>query len=180
MISLQLRDLLVMLLKTILLLLFIDFISATILPNIASPYFNISINVLIVIFLCFHMPPTLLPYVIFLIHLMHSVFTIESWALGTIVGCLLSFILIKLRDVIQFSSYLSTVILVFTIQLAWNLLSGFILGLKVQSWHWVMVYLEHALIQGVILAILSPIFFAILKMIWVKKDQENFGSEGLI
>jgi len=162
-----------MMLKTVFILFLLDFLSATFLPTVSNYSFAISFNLIVITYLSLHLLPSYLPFIILIINLFHSVFSIEGWALGTFVGCLISYIILILREMMQFTSYLMISLLMLFVQMLWSFISGFTLSLKTQEWEWLIVYARHSIWQAVLLSLLAPLFFMLLNKIWSRKDDES-------
>ena len=180
MFSFRLKDITVMLIKTLIFVFILDFISSSLLPTFHQSYIFPSFHLLIIIYLSFYMPPNILPFLILIIQGFHSLFTSEGWAIGTINSCLISYFLVMMRDTIQFSSYFSTFFLVYGVQVVWSVINGFLLSLKVDNWQPLELYFRFSLTQGLILALIALPVFRLLQKIWVKEHRESLGFERTI
>ena len=116
--------------KTCLLLIFLEIFTTAFLPSIGIENFKPAFSVLIVLFLAFKFDNPFLPYLIFITQYLHSIFSIEGWAIGTLAGILVSLSLRFLKDLLDFSTAISTIIVVQIFQLAWFLLISLMLSIK--------------------------------------------------
>ena len=174
------KDIVTMLIKTLLFVFIVDFISSSLLPTFHQSYIFPPFHLLVIIYLSFYLPPNMLPLLILIIQGFHSLFTVEGWAIGTLNSCLISYGLVLLRDTIQFSSYFSTFFLVYAVQLLWSVFNGFLLSLKVDTWQPLELYLRFSITQGLILALVALPVFKLLQKIWGKENRESLGIERAI
>ncbi len=151
---------------TLLLLIAFNIIS-TVMFNGASYFdFRMGIHVLIVLFLAFRMNISTLPYIIFFVEYVHAAFSIEGWAIGTLAGLIISIIVNYLKDLIQFTSALTIMIIVQLFQVVWFLIVGAIFGLKMGNLNFFNNTFRYFLYESIILSIMAPIIFKILSVIW--------------
>lgn len=170
MFSFKLQDFALMLLKTLAIVFIFDFLSSTFFPTFQRTYLFPSFHILVITYLAFAQPSNRLPFLIIIISLFHSMFTVEGWAIGTITGCVIGIILVSIRDTIQFSSYIATFFMIYVVQILWSLVSGVLLSIKSEHWDVLKSYLIFSLSQGVVLGLVAFPVFKILERIWQKRD----------
>lgn len=180
MFSFRLKDFSVMMLKTLLLIFILDFLSTAFIPTFQQTYLFPSFHLLFIIYLSFYQPADRLPFLVLIIQCFHSIFTVEGWALGTITGCLVSYLLILIRDTIQFSSFWATFLLVYGIQVVWSILNGSLLSLKVGQWYPLQSYFTFSLTQGIILGLIALPTFKVLENIWSKDESSSLAADRMI
>jgi hypothetical protein len=112
------------------------------------------------------------------LQMIHSVFSAEGWAVGTIVGIFISSAVSYLKDVIQFSSAIMTMITVQIFQVIWYFLTTAIICLKLGSFEKFGLILTTTLPATFALSIVSPIIFKVLDRIWRMPD-DGFGRSGV-
>ena len=175
--KLRISEILRSLLISCIILVLLELFSSTILPIIGLKGLRLSFNILIILFLTLRLNSAWLPYCILVIQLVHSVFSIEGWAIGTIAGLVISGIINALKDVIHMNSAVSTMVVVQTFQLVWFLLVNLMLGFKVANYGVLGMFFFSFLGQSIVLSILSPYMFYLFERIW--KPSNNFSSTGV-
>ena len=100
------------LLKTLLLLIFVEMFTSAVLPAMGINDFKPAFNVLIVLFIAFKLETPFLPFLILVIQYIHSAFSIEGWGAGTFTGILVSISVRYVRDMLNFTSAISTIVVV--------------------------------------------------------------------
>lgn len=153
-------------LKTCLLLIFLEVFTTAILPSFGIVNLKPAFSVLIVLFLAFKFNHSALPYLIFVTQYVHSIFSIEGWAIGTLTGIIISFSLRFLKDLLDFSTALSTIIVVQVFQLAWFLMVSFMLSIKLGSFSSFFVTFWQFVPESVLVSLISPLFFILLERVW--------------
>jgi hypothetical protein len=163
---------------TLLLLLGLEIFSSTIMPLFGMSGLRLSFNVLIILYLVMRVPITPIPFCILLIQMLHSLFSVEGWALGTIAGIVILMFMNYLKDLIHFSSGLTTMITIQITQLVWFVIMGLMFSLKLGNFSGIFDMLIRFLPQSIILSIISPIMFNVLDFIWSMIKPGN-NSDGL-
>ena len=154
------------LLLTLLLLIAFNILSTVFFSGASYLDFRIGLHVLIVLFLAFRMNINTLPYFIFAVEYIHSIFSIEGWAIGTVAGLLISIIVNYLKDMIQFTSAISIMVIVQIFQLVWFVIIGAIFGLKMGNVDFYANTFRYFMYESFVLSLMAPIVFKILTAIW--------------
>ena len=128
--NMSLGDILLGLLKTTLLLIFLEIFTSAVLPAIGIDNFKPEFNVLIILFLAFKLETPGVSYIILIIQFIHSIFSIEGWAIGTFVGVLIYLGIGYVKDMLNFTTAISTIIVVQIFQVIWFLISAFLITIK--------------------------------------------------
>jgi hypothetical protein len=165
-------------LMTLFLLLMLEIFSSTLLPMIGLSGIRLSFNVLIILYLVLRVPITPVPFCILLIQMLHSLFSIEGWALGTIAGVAILMFMNYLKDLIHFSSGLTTMITIQVTQLVWFVIMGLMLSLKLGDFTGIFDMLIRFLPQSIVISIISPFMFNLLDFIWSSIKPGNSDSLG--
>lgn len=140
---LSLQDIALGTLKTILLLIIVEVFTSAVLPAIGILEFKPAFNVLIILYLAFKFEAPVLPFLIFLLQYVHSVFSIEGWATGTLAGILVSLSVKYVKDMLNFSTAISTIVVVQIFQIAWFIIVAIILSLKLGDFsHFFGIFLK--------------------------------------
>jgi hypothetical protein len=161
--------------KTCLLLIFLEIFTTAFLPSIGIENFKPAFSVLIVLFLAFKFDNPFLPYLIFITQYLHSIFSIEGWAIGTLAGILVSLSLRFLKDLLDFSTAISTIIVVQIFQLAWFLLISLMLSIKLGTFASFLSIFWQFVPESFVLSICAPFFFAILERFWKVNRSQGHG-----
>ena len=160
------QDLLIGITKTVLLLILLEVFVSAFLPAIGILNFKPAFNVLFVLFLAFKLESPFLPYLILIIQYFHSLFSIEGWASGTFTGILISISVRYVKDMLNFSTAISTIIVVQIFQLAWFLLVAILLSVKLGDFtSFFTIFLKH-IPESITLSLTSPVFFKVLDSFW--------------
>lgn len=160
------KDLILGILKTSLLLIILEIMTTAFLPAIGFDNIKLAFSVLIVLFMAFKLETPFLSYLILVVQYVHSAFSIEGWAIGTLVGILISLSVKYLRDLIQFSTAISTIIVVQIFQLAWFIMVSFFLSIKLGDFSNFITIFWQFVPESILLSFISPFFFRLLDRVW--------------
>ncbi len=160
---------------TLAILISLEIFSSAILPSMGWMDYKLNFNVLIILFLAFRFTTPLFPWVILVLQFVHAIFSVEGWALGTLVGILLSIAVVYVKEVLHFSSFLLTVITVQLFQIAWYVLSFTLICLKLGSFEKFGLYFWNAFVGSILLSLISPFLFKFLDKIWAFEDESHHG-----
>lgn len=160
------RDLALGYLKTAALLVGLELISSVLFPALGFHDFKPAFNVLIVLFLAFKLETPALPFLILFIQYIHSAFSIEGWAAGTLTGIVISLSVRYVRDMLNFSSAVSTIIVVQIFQVAWFFFISLILSLKVGDFAGFIGMFWEYIPESILLSLISHHFFILMDRIW--------------
>lgn len=151
---------------TLIMLLVLDIICATIFPLIGLTNFRLPFNILIVLYLGFKLEHPILGILILILQYTHSFFTVEGWAMGTAAGIIVWTIVSYVRDLLHFSSSFVTGFVTEIFQLVWFALVAILLYLKLGSVDYILVKFWRFIPASILLSILAPSFFSLLDRIW--------------
>lgn len=169
-----LQDIIIGLIKTIILLVILEVISTAALPAMGFTEFKPAFNVLVVLFLAFKLNNPSLPFLILMIQYLHSVFSIEGWAVGTFTGIIISISVKYIKDQLSFSSAISTIIVVQIFQLLWFVLVGLLLSIKLGDFSNLIPFVWGYLPESIFLSLISHHFFKLLDNFW-QVDRRSTG-----
>lgn len=159
-------DILIGIAKTCFLLVALEIFTTAFLPAIGVVSFRPEFNVLIVLFLAFKLETPVLAWLILIVQYFHSLFSIEGWAIGTFTGILIALSVRYLKDMLDFSTAISTIIVVQIFQLAWFIISSFLLSLKLGDFSNYLNLFWQDIPESFVLSICSPLFFYVLDRFW--------------
>lgn len=161
-----LQDILLGLGKTILLLVLLEILTTAIFPAFDITEFKPNFNILIVLFLAFKLNTPLLAFIIFVVQYIHSAFSIEGWAVGTFTGVLISILVQYIRDKLNFSSAISTIIVVQIFQILWIVIGTVMLCFKIEDFSNILYMIWGHVPESIFLSVISPFFFNLLDNFW--------------
>jgi hypothetical protein len=96
----------------------------------------------------------------------HSIISIEGWAIGAFTGVLISLSVRFLKDMLDFSTAISTIIVVQIFQIIWFLISSFLLSLKLGDFGSYFYLFWDDIPESFALSLLAPFFFFVLDRFW--------------
>jgi hypothetical protein len=170
----QLKELIVPFLISVVILIILEIISTTILPVFGPSKYRLPFNILIVLFLALKLETPLIGIFIFLFQYMHSLFTIDGWEIGTIIGIVISIIISYLRDVIHLSSASSIFFVTMIFQFVWFVLASVLRYLHYGSLDFIIDKFWRFVPETIVISIVAPFAFIILDKVW----QVNQGMLG--
>ena len=153
--------------KTISICIAFDLFFMTILPLLSLKWMAVSITQIVIIFLSFTIGYSWLPYGILVLQVSHGLFSLEGWALGTLIGTTFCLIMIRLKALVQISGPISTILTTYIIQLFWCLMAGVLTSLKNHDWKFFQLFFYQGLTYGIMTALISPVVFYLLRKIWL-------------
>ncbi len=162
----SIQDILLGFIKTAGLLVFLEVFTSAVLPAFGFEEFKPAFNVIIVLFLAFKLDDPALPLLIFAFQYIHSAFSIEGWAAGTFAGIVISFSVRYVKDLLNFSTAISTIVVVQIFQLAWFFLVAAILSAKISDFSVFMTIFWKYVPESIFLSAISYHFFKLLDRIW--------------
>ncbi len=169
------QDIVVGFIKTVILLIGLEIFSSAVLPALGIIDFKPAFNVLIILFLAFKLEVPFLPFLILFFQYTHSVFSVEGWASGTIAGILIAMSVRYVKDMLNFSTAISTIIVVQVFQIAWFILIAFLLSIKLGDFsHFISIFLKY-LPESIFLSLISHHFFKLLDNFW-KVNKKSHGA----
>ncbi len=68
------------------LLIGLEIITSTLLPILGWSEYRLTFNVLIILYLALRLESPMVPWLILILQTVHSAFSVEGWALGTLAG----------------------------------------------------------------------------------------------
>ncbi len=166
-------DIVIGLAKTLLLLIVMEIITTAIFPAIGLDNFKPAFSVLIVLFLAFKVDTPLLPFLILIIQYFHSAFSIEGWGAGTFTGIVVSVSVRYVKDMLNFTSALGTIIVVQVFQIIWFVFISLMLSMKQGDFSGFFHYIGSNIPESIFLSLISHNFFMLLDNFWMvdRKDK---------
>lgn len=162
---------------TLLVLIIFEIIATAFLPALGITTYRIPFNIMLILFLGFKLESIFLALMILIIQYLHSFFTLEGWALGTVSGVVVCMLISFLRDLLHLSSKLITAVVTQLFQIVWFLITIGLIYLKSGDYHFILAKLWKFIPESIILSILAPYCFSLLDKIWKLKESGMLGDE---
>jgi hypothetical protein len=173
----NLKDIIFPLIKTILLLFFLELMTTAVFPMIGLVNYRIPFNILIVLYLGLRLETPYLAILILCVQYFHSFFSVEGWEMGTVTGIVICIIVSYIREMMHFSSWGMTIVITQLFQLLWFLVQSLLIYVLMGNPDYILEKGWRFLPQSVVIAILSPIFFYLLNKVWNIDDRGMLGDK---
>ncbi len=173
--KMRFSQLLISFILTLILLIGFEIITSSILPIFGWKEYRMTFNVLIILFLAIRLDSPVVPWLILLLQLVHSVFSIEGWALGTFAGLIVLVSANYLKELLHLTTAVMTMLTVQFFQFVWFLTVTVIICLKVSDFNKFGMIFWNFIPGSLLLSIVSPFLFYFLGKIW---RVSNEGSPG--
>lgn len=147
-------------------LLGLEIVTSTILPALGWNEYRLTFNVLIILFLAIRLDSPLVPWMILGLQIVHSIFSIEGWALGTLAGVLVMLSANYLKELLHLTSAFMTMLIVQFFQIIWFVTVTVIICLKISDFTKFGMIIWSFIPGSLLLSLISPILFWLLSMIW--------------
>lgn len=151
---------------TLALLTGLEIFTATILPAIGWNDYRLTFNVLIVLFLAIRLHSAAVPWMIMGLQMVHSIFSVEGWALGTLAGLIVMVSANYLKELLHLTTAIMTMITVQLFQMIWYITVTLIICLKISNFEKFGMIIWSFIPGSILLSLISPILFWILEQIW--------------
>lgn len=163
---------------TLALLIGVEIITATVLPALGWKEYRLTFNVLIILFLAIRLDSPAVPWMILGLQFIHSIFSIEGWALGTLAGIIVMVSANYLKELLHLTTAFMTMLVVQFFQVIWFVTVSLIICLKISDFSKFGMIVWSFIPGSILLSLISPILFWILGSIWrVSNDSGPRGVE---
>lgn len=163
---------------TVGLLIVLEVITSTLLPAVGWKEYRLTFNVLVILFLALRLDSPGVPWMIMGLQVIHSVFSIEGWALGTLAGLIVMLSANYLKEVLQLTTAIMTMFTVQLFQLIWYLTVTLVICLKISNFEKFGMIIWSFIPGSILLSLISPILFWMLGSIWrVQNGSDHRGVE---
>jgi hypothetical protein len=160
------------------LLIGLEIMTATILPAFGWHEYRLTFNVLLILFLAIKLDSPAVPWMIMGLQIVHSVFSVEGWALGTLAGLIVMISANYLKEILHLTTAVMTMITVQLFQLIWYFTVTLVICLKISNFDKFGMILWTFIPGSILLSLISPVLFWILEQIWrVPSDSGPRGVE---
>lgn len=151
---------------TVALLIGLEVVTSTILPALGWHEYRLTFNVLIILFLAIRLDSGSVSWMIMGLQIVHSVFSVEGWALGTLAGLIVMLSANYLKEVLHLTTALMTMITVQLFQFIWYLTVTLVICLKISNFEKFGMIIWSFIPGSILLSLISPVLFWMLEQIW--------------
>lgn len=144
----------------------LEIVTSTILPALGWYEYRLTFNVLIVLFLALRLDSPAVPWMVMGLQMVHSVFSIEGWALGTLAGLIVMLSANYLKEILHLTNAVMTMITVQLFQMIWYLTVTLVICLKISNFDKFGLIIWSFIPGSIFLSLISPILFWVLEQIW--------------
>ena len=163
---------------TVALLTGLEIVTSTILPAMGWHEYRLTFNVLIIIFLAIRLDSPTVPWMIMGLQVVHSIFSVEGWALGTLSGLIVMMSANYLKEVLHLTTAFMTMFTVQLFQMIWYITVTLIICLKISNFDKFGMITWSFIPGSILLSLISPVLFWLLEQIWrVPSDSGPRGVE---
>lgn len=160
---------------TLILMIVFEVITSSLLPALGWFEYRLALNVLVILFLAIRLNAPILPWLIMTLQFVHSAFSIEGWALGTLAGIIVMIVANYLKELLQLTTPIVAMLTALFFQFVWFLTVAVVLCLKISSFEKFGMIVWSFVPGSIVLAILSPLIFGLMNLIW-RVPAEGFSS----
>ena len=151
---------------TLALLIGLEIVTSTLLPAMGWKEYRLTFNVLLILFLAIRMDTPIVPWLILGLQMVHSIFSIEGWALGTLAGLIVMSSANYLKEVLHLTTAFMTMLTVQLFQVIWYVTVTLIICLKISDFDKFGLILWSFIPGSILLSLISPLLFGMLGLIW--------------
>lgn len=144
----------------------LEIVTSTVLPALGWHEYRLTFNVLIILFIALRLDSPMVPWMIMGLQMIHSIFSIEGWALGTLAGLIVMVSANYLKELLHLTTAFMTMITVQLFQMIWYLTVTLIICLKISNFDKFGLIIWSFIPGSILLSLISPILFWILEQIW--------------
>jgi hypothetical protein len=174
----RLSQILISFLLTMAVLIGLEVVTSTVLPALGWIEYRLTFNVLIILFLAIRLDSPAVPWMIMGLQMVHSVFSIEGWALGTFAGLIVMMSANYLKELLNLTTAFMTMITVQLFQFVWYLTVTIVICLKIGDFDKFGMLLWSFIPGSILLSLVSPAIFWMLDQIWrLPQDGSSMGVE---
>jgi len=155
----------------------LEIVTSSILPAMGWKEYRLTFNVLIILFLAIRLESPLVPWMILLLQSVHSAFSVEGWALGTLAGLIVMASANYLKELLHLTTAFMTMFTVQLFQFIWFLTVSVVICLKISDFDKFGLILWSFVPGSILLSLISPLLFWALGWIW--KVPSESGPRGV-
>jgi hypothetical protein len=169
--KMRLSQMLISFAITVALLIGLEIVTSTIMPVFGWKEYRLTFNVLIILFLAIRMDSPGVPWMILGLQMIHSIFSIEGWALGTLAGIIVMLSANYLKELLHLTTAFMTMLVVQFFQVIWFITVTLVICLKIGDFEKFGLIAGSFIPGSIFLSLISPILFWMLSLIWKVPSQ---------
>lgn len=162
---------------TLALMVGLEVITATLLPALGWTEYRLTFNVLIILYLAIRLDSPAVPWMILGLQMIHSAFSVEGWALGTLAGLIVMLSANYLKELLHLTTAIMTMLTVQLFQVIWFFTVTLVICLKISDFNKFGMILWSFIPGSILLSLISPLLFWVLSNIW--KASAEGGQRGV-
>lgn len=162
----RLSQLIISFFITLALLIGLEVLTSSVLPALGWQEYRLTFNVIIILFLAIRLDSPMVPWMILGLQMVHSAFSVEGWALGTMAGLIVLASANYLKELLHLTTAIMTMFTVQLFQVIWFLTVTVVICLKISDFDKFGMILWTFVPGSILLSLISPIMFWILGSIW--------------
>lgn len=144
----------------------LEIVTATFLPAMGWHEYRLTFNVLIIIFIAIRLDSPLVPWMIMALQMVHSLFSVEGWALGTLAGLIVMISANYLKEVLHLTTAFMTMFTVQLFQMIWHFTVTLVICLKISNFDKFGIILWSFIPGSILLSFIAPVLFWLLEQVW--------------
>ena len=173
----QLKSIILPLLIILAMLIVLEVMTTVLLPIIGPMKYRIPFNILIILYFGFKLETPYLPVMVLIVQYVHSFFSVEGWAAGTIAGVVICMAISYLRDMIHFYSALMTILVTQIFQTVWFLIVSFLIYIRTNNMDYIIDKFWRFIPESIVISLVAPFFFAIFDKICKFPDSDMVSGD---
>lgn len=144
----------------------LEILTATFLPALGWHEYRLTFNVLIILFLAIRLDSPWVPWMIMGLQVMHSAFSIEGYAVGTLAGLIVMMSANYLKELLHLTTAFMTMLTVQFFQIIWFVTVTLIICLKISDFSKFGLIMWSFIPGSIFLSLISPLLFWVLGRVW--------------
>ena len=163
-------------LLTTLMLVVLEVVSTAFLPLLGVQNYRIPFNILLILYLGLKIETPYRSLIIFFYQYIHSLFTLEGWAVGTLAGMIVCWLMNYPKKLIDLSSNLAIIIVAQLFQACWFVITSGLFYLQNSETAYLLDRVFRFLPESIVISLFSPLCFILLDRIWEMGEKEFMGD----
>ena len=174
--KIQFKDLIPAMLWTIMLLVLVEIFGTALFPVLGGYKYRLPFNILIILYFGFKLETPFLGLLILIVQLIHTLFSVEGWAMGTLAGVSVCLIISYLRELIHFNTIWMTMLITQIFQLLWFCIVFGLFYIKNDDMNFLIGRFYSFIPESIVISLLSPAVFYFLDRVWHARDERLLDS----
>lgn len=162
----RLSQLLISFAITLAMMIGLEVVTSSLLPAMGWKEYRLTFNVLLILFLAIRLDSPMVPWMILGLQMIHSVFSVEGWALRTLAGLIVMFSANYLKELLHLTTAIMTMLTVQLFQIIWFVTVTVVICLKISNFEKFGMIIWSFIPGSILLSLISPILFWILSVVW--------------